>query len=154
MEKEERRGGREEERKLEVLKDGNNQWGAAKQTAFLLGPPKYISLGPWHHLKGFHQDSFQGASLVVQWLRLCNPNAECSVLVRELDPTCFSEDQRFQVLQLRPGAAQQMYINFFFKRTYFIWNQELPMRLKPLCSHCHTQPPTTPLTPASKLTII
>ena len=99
---------------MKFLKMEITNVGAAKQTAFLLGPPRYISLSPWHHLKGSHQDSFQGASLVVQWLRLCNPNAECSVLVRELDPTCFSEDQRFQVLQLRPGAAQQMYINFFF----------------------------------------
>ena len=32
--------------------------------------------------------SLAGTSLVVQWLRLCTPNAQVRSLVRELDPTC------------------------------------------------------------------
>ena len=41
-----------------------------------------------------HQKSETGTSLVVQWLRLCAPNAGGlgSVPVRELDPVCATKD--------------------------------------------------------------
>jgi len=53
-----------------------------------------------------------GTSLVVQWLRLSTPNA--GALVRELDPTCYSEKKkipnartkRAHVLQLRCHTAK------------------------------------------------
>ena len=48
-------------------------------------------------------------SLVVQWLRLSAPSAGAMVwsLVRELDPTCHSEDQGSGVLHLRPTQSNK-----------------------------------------------
>lgn len=53
-----------------------------------------------------------GDSLVVQWLIFCAPNAReawARSLVREVDSTCFNKDQRFFMLQLRPGAAKEIH---------------------------------------------
>ena len=59
---------------------------------------------------------FVETSLVVQWVRLCAPNAGVQVqsLVRELDPSCFmlqlrsphAATERSWVAQLRPGTAK------------------------------------------------
>ena len=52
-------------------------------------------------------------SLVVQWLRLCAPNAGGPGLIphaaAKKDPECCNEDQRSHVPQLRPSAAKQTY---------------------------------------------
>ena len=71
-----------------------------------------------HLLEGFLKD-FWGTSLVVWRLRLCAPNAGTRVqsLVRELDPTCREEEQRFHELQLRPCTAKQINIIFLIKKT-------------------------------------
>ena len=50
----------------------------------------------------------EGTSLVVQWLRLCAPNAGGldQSLVRELDPAGHNEDRRSHMLQPGPGTAK------------------------------------------------
>ena len=47
-----------------------------------------------HHSESRLWKNYKGASLVVQWLRLCAPNAGGWVwsLVRELDPTCHNKE--------------------------------------------------------------
>ena len=52
-----------------------------------------------------------GLSWLYSILRLHAPSAGVWILalVRELDPVCHNEDQRFWVLQLRPSAAKSIF---------------------------------------------
>ena len=56
----------------------------------------------------FKKNQMEGTSLVVQWLRLCAPNAGGldQSLVRELDPAGHNEDRRSHMLQPGPGTAK------------------------------------------------
>ena len=58
------------------------------------------------YYKGTAKQAKMGASMVVQWLRLCapNPRAQVHFLVEEPDPTC--HNYRSRVSQLRPGTAK------------------------------------------------
>ena len=53
-----------------------------------------------------------GALLVVQWLRLCAPNAgapgSIPSFIRELEPSCHNKGWRSCVWQLRPGPVKEI----------------------------------------------
>ena len=47
-----------------------------------------------------------------------------SSLIRELDPTCYNEDQSFRELQIRPGSDKYINIYIHFKNSTSNWREE------------------------------